>query len=124
MKTLILSLSLLLFGCASTSGFVSEPLAYATLATVNRSGGTVRLFMSQAGDVIRLGRVWPGKDCFVLRQAREYAPAFFGIEHLLQGVVWSPTPAYIDPTHGWSLEINQPQQAVFDLLAMTPAEKC
>ena len=116
-----IALVMILLGCASSGN--SFPLSYPTLSTTNISGLPVQLFINTGGSTQRIGRAWPGKDCFLIRQI-EQATVYFGLIHLGKSIVWGPIPVRLDPNWGWALDIGQPERAIFDLQRMTPAEKC
>lgn len=119
-----LMLSLMLFGCASSSFEKDFSSPYSTLAVTNRSGSTVRLFLASEGTTTRLGRAWPGKECFKLRFAAKGSPVAFGLQHQGRNLVWSPAIYLVNPEVGFDLEINQPELAIFDILGIMPARKC
>ncbi len=122
MKALILALAVVFLGCASSgTGFSNS---YPTLDVTNRSGATIRLFLEAKGTTMRIGRAWPGKGCFRLAFLEEGVSARFGLQHQGGNLVWGPIPHIASFGRGFALEINQPNQEIFDLQRIVPAEKC
>ena len=117
-----LALVMLLLGCASSNTVLSDE--FPTIRTSNLSGFPVQILMRTESASIRLGRAWPGEDCFSLAAARVGANVYFGLTHSGRPTVWAPGPIRLFSDEGLSLRIGQPEQARFDIQRITYAEKC
>lgn len=120
MKRLIIALTVALLGCGTLGSGSGD--YYNTLQVYNSSGDVVRVF---ANDGIRysLGRAYPGPTCMRLRVVSSQTVRF-GIQHRGDLEVWQPTPFANDIGLGWTLEIQQPSQAYYDILGILPAPRC
>jgi len=121
MKQLIVPLVVLLMGCGTFSNNGTN-VNQNTLEIFNSSGGVVRIF---ANDGLRysLGRAYPGRTCLKLRVVSSNNIAF-GFQHLADDEVWMPTMLPSGLGVGWSIVINTPSMAHYDILGVLPAERC
>jgi len=119
MKKLIIALTIFLLAC---TGFGSSGPDHSTLFIQNNSGHTVRIFVDD-GFRYPLGRAWPGSTCFTPRTVSS-SNIRFGIQHQGAREVWQQEFMINHIGVGWVLEIHQPSQAIFDMLALTIGERC
>jgi len=119
MKALILSLILTLFGCAS-----GPRRPQPSIDAFNRSGILVRLYGDDRGVRFKIGSVYPGNNCLQIPFKHDGDFLRLGIRHLGMRTVWAPIEIPLSEHYSWRLEINQPNQARYDLNALHPIEKC